>query len=86
MFVKQNMQRTCTAEESMQRRSSVSTHKVSHSGRVGNGMRGGEVRPHAHLTIFFENIPTKTDAPLWGAPSPSTLKNEAPPSEKHHLH
>ena len=52
------MQRTCTAEDSMQSRSSKSTHKVSHSG--GGGMDGGGCAPD--LTIFFELPPPKFNA------------------------
>ena len=49
-------------------RTSTHTHsRVSHSG----GTWGGA---HPHLMIFFENPPTKTDAP--------PLKNEPLPSEK----
>ena len=72
------MQRTCTAEESMQSRSSISTHKVSHSGGGGHGW-GGRA---PYLMIFFETpSPHENQCPLGHLPPPSLI-NEAPHLKK----
>ena len=69
------MQRTCTAEDSIQSRSSISTHKVSHSGEGGGGMDGAGA---PLIFRFFFNSPPKPMLPRYGAPHPPLI-NEAPP-------
>ena len=74
------MQRTCTTEERMQSRSSISTQFPI---VVVGGHGWGSCTPH--LTIFFENPPSiKSNAPLGQPPPPPPpLVNEVPPpSEK----
>ena len=75
------MQRTCTAEESLQSKSSISTHKVSHSG--GGGAWTGWAHPSSYdfFRTPFSHPATKTNAPLI-APHPPHLKNKPPPLKR----
>ena len=73
------MQRTCTAEDSMQSRSSISTQKVSHSGG-GGGHGWGRHAPH--LTIFFELPPQNQYRRPMGHSTPPLPQLEALPHLK----
>ena len=71
------MQRTCTTEESMQSRSSISTgFPIVVVG--GGGMDG--VDAPLTLQFFSKSPPPPKPMPPWGTPLP--LINEVPPSEK----
>ena len=81
------MQRTSTAGESMQSRSLLSTHKVSHSGRGGAWM--GQAHPSSY-NFFRPPPPPKLMPPPMGHPPPPTpppphprhLKNKPPPLKR----
>ena len=63
-------------EDSMQSRSSISTHKVSHSGGGGRGAWMGPVHPSSY-DFFLTPPPPKPMLPPMGhptAPPPSTYK------------